>query len=148
MIFSQIIFHLFVLLGRTTVRVRILSFYYLVDYSSFDKLRVAPLRSLNPERQYCSVAIATDDAHSYAQHLSLWHHVISHALTSLFPAIHPMLQRNQRRYHVKTHLNTFKIYTSHPVVLVPSTGSREGDFDGCGVVWIVSVYTVLVRGSE
>jgi hypothetical protein len=51
--------------------VRILSFYYLVDYSSFDKLRVTPLRSLNPERPYCPVAIATADAHSYAQRLSL-----------------------------------------------------------------------------
>jgi hypothetical protein len=69
--------YLFVLLGRTTVRVHILSFYYLVDYSSFDKLRVMPLRSLNPERPYCPVAIATDDTHSYAQHLSLWRHVIS-----------------------------------------------------------------------
>jgi hypothetical protein len=58
------------LLGRTTVRVRILSFYNVVDYSSYDKLRVTPLRSLNPERPYCPVAIATDDAHSYATHLS------------------------------------------------------------------------------
>jgi len=39
----------------------------------------------------------------------------------------------------KTHLNSFIIYTPHPVILVPSAGSLEGDFDGSGVVWIVSV---------
>jgi hypothetical protein len=48
----------------------------------------------------------------------------------------------------KMHLKSFMIYTAHPVVLIPSTGSREGDFDGRGVVWIVSVYAVLVWGSE
>jgi hypothetical protein len=41
------------------------------------------------QRPYCPVAIATDDAHSYAQHLSLWRHLISHAVTSPFPGYTP-----------------------------------------------------------
>jgi hypothetical protein len=65
----------------------------------YDRCRYLPTLSVTQtdgvwaQRPYCPLAIVTDDAHSYAEHLSLWRH--------LFPAIHPMLQRNQRRYHVK-----------------------------------------------
>ena len=45
-------------------------------------------------------------------------------------------------------LNNFVIYTTHPVLLVPPTGRREGNFEVRGVIWIISVYTLLVRGCE
>jgi hypothetical protein len=101
--------------------------FYTRLFSSFHKLRVMPLRSLNPQWPYCPVAIAMDDAHSYVQHLSpqisrcdvtphlaLWH--------NLFPAIHPMLQRNQRRYHVKSCLEdqSVDLRTMHIIMFCSS----------------------------
>jgi hypothetical protein len=67
---------------------------------------VASPRSLNPERPYCSVAMATDHVLSYYRYISQWRHARSFEgvytlWRHLFPAIHPMFQRNQRRYHVK-----------------------------------------------
>jgi hypothetical protein len=67
---------------------------------------VASPRSFKPERPYCSVARATDHVHSYYRYISQWRHARSlegefTLWRHLFPAIHPMFQRNQRRYHVK-----------------------------------------------
>jgi hypothetical protein len=71
---------------------------------------VASPGSLNPERPYCSVAMATDHVYSYYRYISQWRHARSFEgeftlWRHLFPAIHPVFQRNQRRYHVKTYVH-------------------------------------------
>jgi hypothetical protein len=105
------------------------SLFYTRLFSSFHKLRVMPLRSfnLNPQRPYCPVAIATDDAHSYAQHLSpqisrcdvtpylaLWRHATSRAVTSPFPGYTPHVTAKPKtlsRQKVKTELKVVDLFS-------------------------------------